>query len=243
VNVGMITNKWALSVFLSALLSFTFPAPVVSEVIIYDSVTLPGEEVMLRAETRGGFFSKRGELVEFLVNGKSIGKNLSGTDGFAVKGFVPMKAGLYKIAARSGESRDDGLLLAVNKKTKVVFIDVEGSVLEGPFALQVKPGSAKAVKKIHEKFPIVFLQKGLLGVRAIRSWLKKNEFPEAPVMPWNKGEIFKEIREKKLTIKTVIGGQEVIESAEVHQSHAFSFDSMEDAEVVETWDEIVKKLK
>jgi len=29
----------------------------------------------------------------------------------------------------------------------------------------------------------------------------------------------------------------------VHQSHAFSFDSMEDAEVVENWDEIVKKLK
>jgi hypothetical protein len=35
----------------------------------------------------------------------------------------------------------------------------------------------------------------------------------------------------------------VIESAEMHKPHAFSFDSMEDAEVVETWDEIVKKLK
>jgi hypothetical protein len=80
-------------------------------------------------------------------------------------------------------------------------------------------------------------------VRAIRSWLKKNEFPEAPVMPWNKGDIFREIREKNVKIKTVIGGQEVIESAEMHKPHAFSFDSMEDAEVVETWDEIVKKLK
>lgn len=241
--MGMIINKWALSLFLSAIFFFTFPAPAVSEVVIYDIVTLPGEEVMLRAETRGGFFSKRGELVEFLVNGKSIGKNLSGTDGFAVKGFVPKKAGLYKITARSGESREDGILLAINKKSKMVFIDVEGSVLEGPFALQVKPGSAKAAKKIQEKFPIVFLQKGLMGVRAIRSWLKKNEFPEAPVMPWNKGEIFNEIREKDLKIKAVIGGPEVIESAEMHEPYAFSFDSVEDAEVVETWEEIVKKLK
>jgi len=239
----MISNKWTLSLFLSAILSLAFPAPTVSEIIIYDIVTLPGEEVMLRAETRGGLFSKRGELAEFLVNGKSIGKNLSGTDGFAVKGFVPMKEGLYKITARSGESRDDGILLAINKNAKVVFIDVEGGVLEGPFALQVKPGSVKAVKKIQKKFPIVFLQKGLLGVRAIRSWLKKNDFPEAPVMPWNKGDIFREIREKNVKIKTVIGGPEVIESAELQKPYAFSFDSMEDAEVVETWDEIVKKLK
>jgi len=35
----------------------------------------------------------------------------------------------------------------------------------------------------------------------------------------------------------------VIESAEMHEPHAFSFDSVEDAEVVETWEEIVKKLK
>lgn len=243
VNVGTISCKWALSLLLSAILSFTFAAPAVSEVVVYDIVTLTGEEVMLRAETRGGLFSRKGELVEFLVDGKSVGKNLSGTDGFAIKEFVPMKAGLYKITAISGKSRDDGVLLAVNKKAKLVFIDVEGSVLEGPFALQAKPGSAKAVKRIQGKFPVVFLQKGLLAIRSIRLWLKKNDFPEAPVMPWNKGEIFREIREKKLKIKAVIGGPEVIESAEMQESLAFSFDSMEEVEVVENWEEIVKKLK
>ena len=239
----MISNKGAVFLFLCTILFCTFPAAALSDVIVYDIVALPGEEVMLKAETRGGMFSKRGELVEFTVNRKSIGKNLSGSDGFAVKGFVPVKAGPYKINVRSGDDKDSGILLVLDKKTKIVFIDVEGSVLEGPFVMKARPGSAKAVKKIYKRFPIVFIQKGFMGVRAIRLWLKKNDFPEAPVMPWNRGEIFNEIREKNLKIKTVVGGPEVIESAEVHQSHAFSFDSMEDAEVVENWDEIVKKLK
>jgi len=244
--VGMITNKWGLSLFLLFLypaLFCVFPAPARSDVIVYDIVALKGKEVMLRAETRGGLLSKGGELVEFIVNEKSVGKNLSGRDGFAVKGFVPVKTGLYKLRARSGDDKDSGILLALDKKTNIIFIDVEGSLLEGSFVPKAKSGSAKAVKKICKRFSIVFLQKGFMGIKAIKSWLKKNDFPEAPVLLWSKGEVFGEMKEKGLKIKAVIGGPEVIESAEMQKPLAFSFDSMEDAEVVETWEEIVKKLQ
>lgn len=220
-----------------------FPAAGQSDVLVYDTVALPGKEVMIRAETRGTLLGKGGEVVEFSVDGKSYGKNLSGRDGFAVKRFVPTKTGLYKIHVRSGEDKDSGLLLVVNKKTQIVFIDVEGSLLEGAFVIETKPGSARVVKKINKRFPIVFLQKGLLGVRAVRSWLKKNNFPDAPVLPWSRGEVFDEIKEKGLKIKAVIGGPEVIESAEPYKPLAFSFQSVENAEVVEDWGEIAKKLK
>jgi hypothetical protein len=40
-----------------------------------------------------------------------------------------------------------------------------------------------------------------------------------------------------------MGGPDVIESAQMHKPLAFSFDSVEDAEVVENWREIEKKLK
>jgi len=226
-----------------AVLFTIFPSVALSDVIIYDVVALKGKEVMLRAETRGGLLSKGGELVEFIVNEKSVGKNLSGRDGFAVKGFVPVKAGLYKIRVRSGDDKDSGVLLALDKKTNIVFIDVEGSLLEGPFVPKAKPGSAKAVKKIYKRFSIVFLQKGFMGVKAIKSWLKKNDFPEAPILPWSRGEVFEEMKEKGLKIKAVVGGPEVIESAEMYKPRAFSFDSMEDAEVVEDWGAIEKNLK
>lgn len=241
----MMSNKRVLSLFsfLCALFFWAFPASALSDVIVHDIVASPGEEVMLRAETRGGFLSKGGELVEFIVDKKSVGKNLSGKDGFAVKAFVPVKTGLYRIHARSGGYKDGGVLLVLNKKTEIVFIDVEGSLLEGMFIRRVRSGSVEAIKKIGKRFPLVFLQKSFLGVRAVRSWLKKNDFPDAPVMPWRRGEIFEEMREREFKIKTVIGGPEVIESAESQKTPAFSFDSMEDAEVVESWEEIVKKLK
>ena|SRR5271157_1273087 len=232
-----------LTFILSAALSGICPAAALSRVLVYDDVALKGHEVMLRAETRGTLLSKGGEVVEFIVDGRSIGKNLSGRDGFAVKTFVPARIGIYKISVRSDEDKDSGLLLALERKTRIVFIDVGGSLLEGPFGEKEKPESSKAVIKIQKRFPIVYLIKGLLSVESVRSWLKKNSFPVAPVLPWNQGEVFREIKEKDLRIKAVIGGPDVIESAQVYKPLAFSFDSMEDAEVVENWREIEKKLK
>jgi hypothetical protein len=225
-------------VLFSALSSRTY-----ADVIVYDSVTLKGQEVMLKAETRGKLFSKGGELVEFFVNGKSIGKNLSGRDGFAVKRYTPLKSGLYKILIKSGESKGDGFLLALDKKAKIVFIDVEGSLLDGPFGAQAKSGSAEAVKKICKRFPVVFLQKGFLNVRTVRAWLKEKGYPEAPVLSWERGDVLKEIKEKGLNIKAIVGGAEIINAAEGEKLLAFSFDSVEDAEVVENWGEIEKKLR
>jgi hypothetical protein len=220
-----------------------FPSPALSDVIIYDLVSLKGMEVMLRAETRGTLLSKGGEIVEFFVNGKLIGKNLSGRDGFAVKRFTSVKAGLNKILVKSGDDKDSGLLLALDRKAKIVFIDVEGALFDGLFAMKVKPGSAQALKKICKRFPIVFLQKGFLNVKAVRSWLKENDFPDSPVLLWSRGDVFREMREKDLRIKAIVGGPEVIESADTYKPLAFSFDSLEDAVLVEDWAEIEKKLK
>jgi len=221
----------------------TCPGKALSGVYIYDDVALKSGEVMLKAETRATFLKQGGEVVEFFIDGRSIGKNLSGNDGFAVKVFVPERVGLYKLSVKSGDDKNSGLLLALEKKTGVVFIDVAGSLMEGLFVVEVRPGSRNAVKRISKRFPIVFLQRGLVTVEATRAWLKKNNFPAAPVLPWNQGEIFREVREKDLQIKAVIGGEEVIESAQEYKPLAFSFDSIEDAEVVENWGEIEKKLK
>jgi hypothetical protein len=232
-----------LAFILSSFLLGVCPDAALSRVLVYDAVALKSREVMLKAETRGTLLSKGGEVVEFVVDGRSIGKNLSGRDGFAVKGFIPARTGLYKISVKSGDDKDSGILLALERKTRIVFIDVAGSLLEGPFGVAEKSGSLKAVTRIHKRFSIVYLQKGLLSVEAVRSWLKKNNFPVAPVLSWGQGEVFREIKERDLQIKAIIGGPDVIESAQMYKTLAFTFDSVEDAEVVENWGEIEKKLK
>lgn len=222
-----------------------FPASAFSRVIVDDTVVVKGNKVMLRAETKGRLFSKGGELVEFFVDGKSIGKNLSGGDGVAFKQFVPAQTGLHQISVKSGGADDAGLLLSLERGSSIVFIDVEGSLLEGLFSQQPKPGSHEAVKEIHKRFSVVYLQTSLVGVTAIKGWLQENEFVELPVIPWKQGAIFDEITEKDLRINAIIAGKKVIESASAqgHKPLAFSFETVKDAQKVKDWEEIIEKLK
>src|SRR4030042_6926262 len=87
------------------LLLYLFPSIVLSDVIVSDMIALRGKEVMLRAETRGKLFPRGGEVVESFVDGKSIGKSLSGGDGFAFRQFTPQKTGLYQITVKSGKDK------------------------------------------------------------------------------------------------------------------------------------------
>lgn len=219
-----------------------FPAIAIAEVTIHDMVALKGERVMLKAETRGRFLSKGGEVVEFFVNGKSIGMALSGGDGFAFKEFISLKTGMYRITVKSGSEEDCGLFLSLKKGDRIVFVDVAGSLLEGVFSKKPKHGSQKAIEKIGRRFPVVFLQTSLLSVKAIKEWLKKNGFIELPVIPWREGAIFNEINEKGLRIKAIIGSADVIESAREYKSIAFSFEYTENAEEAKDWEEIGRRL-
>jgi hypothetical protein len=224
------------------LLLYLFPSIVLSDVIVSDMIALRGKEVMLRAETRGKLFPRGGEVVESFVDGKSIGKSLSGGDGFAFKRFTPLKNGLYQINAKSGKDEGNGLLLSLKKGDRIIFVDVEASLLEGPFSKKPKTGSQKIIKKFSSRFPVVFLQTELFDIKTIKTWLKENGFIDLPVIPWRQGMIFDEIKEKGLKIKAVIGNQSVIQSAKRYKPKSFSFEEAEDAEEVKDWEEIGKKL-
>jgi hypothetical protein len=233
-----------LAVFICLAIVFcVFPASALSRVTVYDTVVLEGQKVMLRAETSGKLFSKGGELVEFFVDGKSIGKTLSGGDGVAFKQFTSVKTGLRQISVRSDKDEDTGLLLSLKRGSSIVFVDVEGSLLEGLFSWKPKHGSQKAIKEIQKGFSIVYLQTSVVGVRAVKGWIEENEFPKSPVVPWRQGAIFNEIVKKDFRIKAIIAGPKVIESAEEYKPLAFSFEASEYAEKVKDWEEISKKFR
>lgn len=224
-------------------LFFLFPAKVLSEVIVHDMIAIRGEEMMLKVETKGKLFTKGGEVVEFFVDGKSIGKTLSGGDGFAFRQFTTIKTGLHRITVKSGVGEGKGVLLSLKKGAKIVFVDVEGSLFRGPFSKGPRQGSQNAIRKIYRNSPIVFLQTGFIGVKAIKEWLKENEFIELPAISWRRGAVFDDIHKKGFKIKAVIGSEAVIESAKEYKPLEFSFKGAEDAKEVKDWEEINKKLK
>jgi hypothetical protein len=237
-----IANIFSLIGVLS-LLSAPVPSPAWAEIVVQDSVALVGRETMLAAETKGGFFGEGGTMVEFYVDGRSRGKNLSGGDGVAFKPFIPAKEGQYRLRVTAGSENDAGVLLAVRRSAPVVLVDVEGSLPENYLVLKPRSGSVAAVKKIQKKYPIIFLQTSIVGIKAVKAWLKENGFPPAAVLPWNKGDVFRKLREKNVIIKAIVGKADVVESANAYKPRAFSFDATGDGEAVRDWDEVVKAIK
>ncbi|MFZ3121910.1 MAG: hypothetical protein WA104_00865 [Thermodesulfovibrionales bacterium] len=227
-----------------ALLAFIlfFSVESYAEVIFYDSVCLKDENIMLKAVTKGNIFTKGGQMVEFSVDGKSIGRSLSGGDGAAFTEFRAEKTGLHKVSVVSGKDRDSGFMLSLKKGAEIVFIDIEGSMF-APMSGNPKKDSRKVIKAIAKRFPVVYLQAGIFDSRTLKKLLKENEFIDAPLLQWRDGNVFEEADKKGLKIKFVIGGKTVIESAEEFTPKAFSFGEVEGAEEVRDWEEIGKKMR
>jgi hypothetical protein len=230
-------------------LSFTFilcltPSLVQSEIIVYDTISVKGKNIILKAETRGKFFRKGGEVVEFFVDGKSIGKTLSGGDGFAYRQFKPFRTGIHRINVKSGKEEGNGLLLSLKRGDRIIFVDIEGSLLEEIFTRKPRKGSQETIKKLSKKIPVVFLQTGFFGIKITKTWLKENGFVDLPVISWGEGLIFDEISERGLKIKVLIGSEAVVKSAKKYKpDKLFSFEEVEGAELVKDWEEIGNKLR
>ncbi len=214
-----------------------------AEIFVHDGIALKGEEISIKAETKGRYFSKGGQMVNFFLGKKPIGNALSGGDGFAYKSFIPHTSGLNIIVAKYGKDSDRGIIMSLKKDSKIVFIDVEGSLLSSPFSKEPIERSRDIIKSIIKKYPVVYLHTGVIGIKSIREWLRKNRFPESVVLPWEMGSVFNDLNKKGIKIKAIIGSLPVIESAIDYKPVAFTFDESDYAEKVKDWKEIGKKLK
>ncbi len=221
----------------------SFQAVAFASVLVYDDITLAGEEITIKAKTTGRFFPIGGQIVEFFLEGKSLGKVLSGGDGFAFKLFTPGKYGLLEIVAKYGDDEDRGIIMSLRKGSQVVCIDVEGSLLSSPFSREPFEKSNESINNIMKKYPVIYLNTSFFGTKSVKELLKENKFPESVVLPWQTGNIFDDLNRKGIKVKAVIGSQQVIESADDLKPLAFSFEEFEGAENVKDWEEIEKRLK
>ena len=219
------------------------PPSALAGIFVDDVIGVNNQRVFLSARTRGKLFAKGGELVEFFIDGKSLGKTLSGGDGFAYKPFTPAGTGLFQIRVASVDDDATGLFLCLEKGSSIVAIDVEGSLFEGLIPKKSKKGSLEAVKRIAVQFPVVFVQTSFLGLTIIRLWLKENKFMSRPLIPWRQGALFETLNRKELKVHAVIGSPTFIDSAKNHKPLGFSFESVEEGETVKDWEEILEKMK
>lgn len=230
-------------IFISALLTLAFCSRGEAEVIIEDGIAVRGMAYMLTAKTMGRFFPAGGEVVEFFTDDSSLGKNLSGGDGRALKEFIPERKGLYRIEAVSVDDRDRGLLLVLDRNEGILCVDIEGSLFRGKRPLQPDREAKEHIARIAREFPLVYLSSTILGTSFLRDWLGKHAFAIAPVLQWSGGDVFKNISGLGLKVRGIIGGADVIASARKYTSVLLSFDKTEGAVEIKEWNEVYNKLK
>jgi len=231
-----------LSACLLALPLLLFASPLKADVYVHDAVAVQGEEIRLKAETRGKVFARGGELVEFFVDDTSLGKNLSGGDGAAYRFYRPPLPGLKTVRAVSRGESGTGYLLVLKPGAGLVAVDVEGTLLMQGFMSPGRPGSRDALAAVAGRYPLVYLQSGQTNLKAVRYWLDQNEYAEAPLLPWDGGAVFRELAKKGLKIRAVVGSPAVIESAARYRPQAFSFDPMKGTTRLKSWKELEEKL-
>ena len=225
------------------LLILLMPVFAYAEIFVTDIVAFSREEILIKAETKSGYFAKGGKRVEFSVNGESIGSVLSGGDNIAYKIFKTDKPGIYKVLARSGKDIGSGVVLVLKKGSPIVFIDIEGSLLTAPFAKKPLKSSRDVIVKIMNSYPVVYLHSGSIGISTVKEWLTQNRFPASSVMSWQMGEIFAALNKKGFKIRAVIGSQAVIDSANEYKPESFDFNEEDSSKNLKKWQDIEKRLR
>ncbi len=210
-------------------------------IIVYDRVTTVGTPVYLKVLTKGKIFADGGRLVEFYLDDNSLGKNLTGGDGYGYRKYTPKRPGIIKVQARSKGESSSGLLLVMKKNQKVIFIEIEGGFKDAFISKIAAGASRRAVERLLKKYRVIYISR-YTGLRMARAWLDEREFPQAPVLRWQGPKMFSALKEKDIHLYAIIGSAGVIAEAEEHIEKRYTFEKTQKGQTVKDWEEIIELL-
>lgn len=235
-----IKNKYIVVLLLCGWLAL--PAtPSLGAVIVYDRVTTVNTPVYLKVLTKGRIFADGGRLVEFFLDEKSLGKNLTGGDGYGYRKYVPQQAGIIKLRATSDGESGNGIVLVMKKSEKAILIEIEGGFKDAVVSDIAAGAGRRAVAEMKQKYRVIYLSRNT-GVRMARSWLDEMEFPDAPVLRWKGAQTLNALKEKGIQLYAIIGAGAVIEAAADHVNNRYTFDKTQKGQTVRDWHELMTKL-
>ncbi len=210
-------------------------------VIVYDRVTTVKTPVYLKVLTKGRIFADGGRLVEFFWDDNSLGKNLTGGDGYGYRKYVPRRAGIFKVRATSNGESGNGFVLVMKKSEQAILIEIEGGFKDA-FISDIAAGAGRqAVAELLKKYRVIYLSSNT-GIRMARNWLDEKAFPDAPLLRWRGAQSLKALADKGIQLYAIIGGAGVIKAAADHIERRYTFDRTQQGQTVNDWHELMQKL-
>ena len=179
------------------------------QLIAYDQIVHPDQKFFIRGRllAQGLMFRNRpvsGERVEFLLDGKSIGANLTGGDGIAAREIEALPPGEHPVTVRLKSAQYDipeakahvnvwtieQPMLIINLAAVVKEEEGEGpSLLEPSFQIAPRQDALRVLKALAKDYHILFFtDQGETRLPEFKSWLASHNFPPAPLLAWDIGE-------------------------------------------------------
>ncbi len=234
------------AVQVASILFFTlfFYAVSTAEIMIYDSLGRINEPIVLKAETKGFFFSNGGKLVEFFVNGEPVGKRLSGGDGLAFMEYLPHRTGFIDIQARSGKESDKGLLLVPVKDDPYLLIEIEEVFIKPGIMLKAlsesESESEEDILKLIDKYRVIYVTT-MLGPRYSKKWINEKNLPLSVIYKWSDTDLGEDLKNLDVSIYAVIASPEILAATSSLADKRYTFSDDEEEE--ESWRELLKELE
>ena len=219
--------------------------PGLSAVIVYDQVTTVGTPVYLEVLTKGRIFADGGRLVEFYLDDKSIGKNLTGGDGHGYRKYMPDRPGMLKVSARSKGESGSGLLLVIKKSEKAVLIEIEGAFKDAFISQVAAKANRRVIETLFKEYRVIYLSRysRYLGIQRSKDWLDEVEFSEGPVLSWRGSQTLTTLKARQIQLYAIIGSAEIIGEAAEYIERRYTFEQTQNGKTVEDWEEIIELLQ
>ena len=212
------------------------------KVVVFDRVTTVQTPINIKVQTREGFFSAGGRMVDIYLDNNLLKKILTGGDGYGYLKYTPQGPGLKKLTARSDTDSASGLILVMNENEKAVIIEAEGAFKDTLFSDEIRESSQKAVNALSENYKIIYLSR-FLGKGITGSWLEKQNFPKSVILRWHGPKTLENLKKNSVQLHAIIGSADVISVVTEQVEKRFSFEKTKDGKTVKDWDEILKLLE
>jgi hypothetical protein len=216
-------------------------APASGSVRVTDEVTTVGTPVFLRVLTKKGVFSAGGERFTLTVDGESVGRGLTGGDGYGRLRFTPGTAGLKTVTARSGADTASGLLLVVERDRKAVLVELKTLLTVDRRLPPDAEAACAALRRLAGHYRLVYVAD--VWRRQIASkWLAYHRCPETIVLGGSGRADFEALAERGVRLHALVGSPETIEEAGDLYETCFSFQALPGAQVIENWEDLAEAL-
>lgn len=211
-------------------------------VIVYDDVTTVGTSIQLKVLTKGMIFREGGRRVNVYVGAKQVGSLLTGGDGFGYWTHRFQRVGLERVVADSGDNKGDGLVLIMGRREKAIVIEIEGALMRFFVSEPVKKKAEKGVRRIAEKYRIIYVTR-FLGTLYARKLLENKEFPVSPVLPWTGPHVLERLKGRGVKLHAVISSGALLKKAADHIDKGFAFEETEYGTTLKDWEEALQRLE